>query len=103
MTIRPTIAGSDTLKAIETIDTGAYPIPNIRRSHDYCLKYSGKNFSHFPPEEVARQAYALRNGTELWDFEVARKATASAGRAVSRQVRIVVVLHIRGHYPTQSI
>ncbi len=56
------------LEAIEIIDNGRYVVPSIRRSRDYCLEYDGKNFSHFPPKEVVRQAYALRNGTELMDF-----------------------------------
>ncbi len=68
MAIPKTITRGDMLEAIEMIDTGRYVVPSIRRSRGYCLEYDGKNFSHFPPKEVVRQAYALRNGTELWDF-----------------------------------
>jgi len=68
MAIPKTITRGDMLKAIEMMDNGSYVVPNIRRSRVYCLQYEGKNFSHFPPKEVVRQAYALRNGTELMDF-----------------------------------
>lgn len=68
MAIPKTINPGDMLEAIEMIDNGRYVVPSIRRSRVYCLKYDGKNFSHFPPKEVVRQAYALRNGTELMNF-----------------------------------
>jgi len=64
------------IKSIEQIDSGEYIVPKTRRSTKYCLEWHGRQYNHFPPKEVIRQAYALRTGQELWGFSGGEEANS---------------------------
>ena len=68
MPIPDNISRHHVIQAINRIDAGDLAVPPLRKSRSYCLEHAGRQFRHFPPKEVIRQANVPANGTELWYF-----------------------------------